>query len=71
MARRLQYRGQVGYPPNLNSNEGVAMWKKVLFCLLSLASLALTACNTVEGAGKDVEHAGKALHEEAQEHKHY
>lgn len=45
------------------------MWKKVLFCLMSLVSLALAACNTVEGAGKDVQHAGREIQEEAKEHK--
>jgi len=45
------------------------MWKKILFCLMSLASLALTACNTIEGAGRDVQHAGRELQDEAQEHK--
>jgi entericidin B len=47
------------------------MWKKALFVLMSLASLALTACNTMQGAGRDVEHAGQKLQEEAQEHKRY
>ena len=31
------------------------MWKKVLFCVMSIASIALTACNTMQGAGRDVE----------------
>jgi entericidin B len=58
-------------PPELNHDERRAMWKKALFVLMSLASLALTACNTMQGAGRDVEHAGQKLQEEAQEHKHY
>ncbi|HEY0841865.1 entericidin A/B family lipoprotein [Methylotenera sp.] len=29
---------------------------------------ALTACNTVEGAGKDIEKGGKAIKDEASEH---
>jgi predicted small secreted protein len=33
------------------------------------ASSFLTACNTVEGAGKDVSHAGHEVSEEANEHK--
>ena len=36
---------------------------------LTLASaLALGACNTAEGMGKDLESAGAAIEEEAQEH---
>jgi entericidin B len=30
---------------------------------------ALTGCNTVEGAGKDIEKGGKAIKDEASEHK--
>jgi predicted small secreted protein len=30
---------------------------------------AVTGCNTVEGAGKDIEQGGKAIKEEASEHK--
>jgi predicted small secreted protein len=47
------------------------MWKKALLCLIYLMSLGLAACNTVEGAGRDVEHLGQDIHDEAQEHKHY
>jgi len=47
------------------------MWKKALFVLMSLLSLSLTACNTVEGAGKDVSAAGRGMTEEAKEHKTY
>ena len=40
---------------------------------LSLIALAwmlgsLTACNTVEGAGKDLEEAGEEIQEESQDH---
>jgi predicted small secreted protein len=47
------------------------MWKKMLFCLMSLISLALTACNTIEGAGQDLQHAGREIQGEAKEHKGY
>ncbi|MDI1361348.1 entericidin A/B family lipoprotein [Methylotenera sp.] len=30
---------------------------------------ALSGCNTVEGAGKDIEKGGKAIKDEASEHK--
>ena len=51
--------------------ERNAMWKTILFGLMSLASIALSACNTVEGAGKDVTAAGREVTEEAREHKRY
>ena len=51
--------------------KGDAMWKKALFCLMSVISLALSACNTIEGAGRDVSSAGREISEEAQEHKRY
>ena len=47
------------------------MWKKVLFALMSIASLTLSACNTIEGAGRDVTAAGREVSEEAREHKRY
>jgi predicted small secreted protein len=43
----------------------------LLLSALSFASITLTACNTVQGAGKDVERAGQKVQEEAQEHKKY
>jgi len=52
-------------------NKETVMWKKVLLCLVYLSSLGLAACNTVEGAGRDVQHLGEDIHDEAQEHKHY
>ena len=40
-----------------------------LLATLVLASLlgALSGCNTMEGAGKDIERAGKAINQEAKE----
>lgn len=47
------------------------MWKTVLFCVMSMMTLALGACNTMQGAGRDVQSAGEKMQDEAQEHKHY
>jgi len=52
------------------------MLKKILFCLAVLSSatfsmVSLTACNTVEGAGRDISKAGASVQEEAREHKNY
>lgn len=50
------------------------MIKKLFMLLLTTLSLAgtaatLTSCNTVEGAGKDIERGGQEIKEEAREHK--
>jgi len=37
--------------------------------LLAASAFALSACNTMEGAGKDLEEAGEEMQEEAQENK--
>jgi entericidin B len=43
----------------------------LLMAALVLGSISLSACNTVQGAGKDVERAGEKVQQEAQEHKKY
>jgi predicted small secreted protein len=50
------------------------MVKKFLAPLMAAVFLAgafgtLAGCNTIEGAGKDVEQGGKAIKDEAREHK--
>ena len=37
--------------------------------LLAASAFALSACNTMEGAGKDIEEAGEEIQEEAAENK--
>ena len=44
---------------------------KALIALLIGASFLLGACNTIEGAGKDVKAAGQKVEGEAAEHKKY
>jgi predicted small secreted protein len=49
------------------------MVKRLFALLLTTLFLAgivttLAACNTVEGAGKDIEKGGKAIKDEASEH---
>ncbi|MDO8825843.1 entericidin A/B family lipoprotein [Methylophaga sp.] len=45
---------------------------KLIAAFLSLFFiLGLTACNTIEGAGRDVEAAGSAVEESARENKNY
>ena len=50
----------------MRKNIAIALMSVVL---LASASTLLSACNTVEGAGKDVSKAGGAITEEAKEHK--
>jgi predicted small secreted protein len=50
------------------------MSKRVFMTLLTMlsivgASVTFTACNTMEGVGKDVQQAGGAIKDEAKEHK--
>jgi len=44
---------------------------KALLAIMIGASFLLSACNTVEGAGKDVKAGGQKVENEAAEHKHY
>ncbi|EAT07359.1 entericidin A/B family lipoprotein [Sphingobium sp. 10 DY56-G10] len=41
------------------------MAKKIITALLLTGSLMVAACNTVEGAGRDVQSAGKAVEDAA------
>lgn len=52
------------------------MIKRIFALLLASLFLAgtaatLTGCNTMEGAGKDIERGGEEIKEEAREHKNY
>ena len=47
------------------------MMKKLTFLMLLLSGVVLSACNTTAGVGKDLSSAGTAIHNEAEEHKHY
>lgn len=46
------------------------MFKKIAVYLAALATIALTGCNTIEGAGKDVSAAGHAVTNTARDAKH-
>ncbi len=52
------------------------MIKRIIALLLATlflagAAVTLPGCNTVEGAGKDIEKGGDAIKDEAREHKNY
>src|SRR4051812_5462718 len=58
----------------LQSTTGkLTMTKKIvlLLAMLSFGLMPLAGCNTVQGAGKDVERAGQKVQDEAVEHKKY
>lgn len=38
---------------------------------LASAAVSMTGCNTMEGAGKDIEKGGEAIKDEARENKNY
>jgi len=42
--------------------------KLILLSFLSLSSLAFTACNTIEGAGEDIEAAGDGIEDSAEDY---
>jgi predicted small secreted protein len=44
--------------------------RKIIVLAMMAASLTVAACNTVEGAGKDVSAAGKAVTNTADDAKH-
>ena len=50
----------------LEKTEMLSVFSAAIFSLF-----ALSACNTVEGAGKDIEAAGGAIEESAEETKGY
>ena len=44
--------------------------RKYIVLAAAAAALAVSACNTVEGAGKDVSSAGRAVSDTAKDAKH-
>lgn len=57
-----------------NVSRKESMMKKLMAMLLALSfasPLLLTACNTIGGAGADIESAGRSIKNEANEHKRY
>ena len=50
-------------------NQGEIPMRKLIILATAVASLAIAACNTVEGAGKDVSAAGHAVTDTAKDAK--
>jgi entericidin B len=48
-------------------NRGIVMLKKLLFCFAALSTVTLIGCNTVQGAGKDIERGGEKVQDAAQD----
>jgi entericidin B len=52
--------------------KGKTMLRKIVLALATLSALAIapltiTGCNTVAGAGKDIERGGEAVHDTAKD----
>ena len=50
------------------------MLKKLMLVLVALtigSPMLLTGCNTMQGAGRDIERGGQKIQDEATEHKRY
>lgn len=47
------------------------MLKKLIYGLLASSLLLLTACNTMSGAGKDIQKGGEAIEDSANKNKSY
>ena len=69
VARGLLIRSSGGESHHyFNYSEGAAMFRKLIYCFAALATaLALSACNTMSGVGKDVEKGGQKIQEESKE----
>ena len=64
-------QGYAGWQFLINQPDRKTPMKKLLLTLAALCSVAAitTACNTIEGAGKDVERAGEKIEKSAQRNK--
>lgn len=47
------------------------MIKKLVYVLLASSWLMLTACNTMSGAGKDIQKGGEAIEDSANKNRSY
>ena len=45
--------------------------RRMIALAFALTYVFITGCNTVQGAGKDIERGGEKIQSEAQEHKKY
>ena len=67
----MKRNGLVGYCPDhlvaplLSIKKVIIMTRKLIAAFVLGSSLVLAACNTVEGAGKDVQSAGSAVEKAA------
>lgn len=77
---RRGYFVHPGLPPHWGNSEpsgelqkddsiGVRLMRKLIVAAFLTAGLALSACNTVSGAGKDMQSAGEAVTETANDAK--
>jgi predicted small secreted protein len=62
----LNFRSFGAFPAAI---EGRTSMRKIIVLFAATAALAVAACNTVEGAGRDVTSAGRAVTDTAQDAK--
>jgi len=58
----------------IRKTEGALIMKRLIALILAMSYVllaGLAGCNTIQGAGKDVERGGEKIQKEAQEHKNY
>jgi predicted small secreted protein len=58
----------------IRKTEGALIMKRLIALMLAMSYVllaGLAGCNTIQGAGKDVERGGEKIQKEAQEHKNY
>jgi predicted small secreted protein len=56
---------------SININERGSTMKRLIALALAATYVLISGCNTVQGAGKDIERGGEKVQKEAQEHKNY
>jgi predicted small secreted protein len=53
------------HPPHQSTEKETTMKKITMALAILMSALALSACNTMEGAGKDIERAGEKIQDKA------
>lgn len=57
----MQPKAKLGVWTELDHNKGASAMRKILALSFVAAALAVSACNTISGVGRDVSAAGSAV----------
>jgi entericidin B len=60
-----------GVPGHVGQSTEGNIMKRMIALTLAAAYVFIAGCNTIQGAGKDIERGGEKIQSEAQEHKKY